>query len=163
MPSHVHTTGGEDVQIVPPLLCPGDSRAPRSPGDPRYALTLHLVPTEDAACLKEDVWLSTALLDYILQRAALRPNSSTESSNPAMMGDFGAEAFMSSMNLTASLERDTVATVREWNKLQGKVDNIRNKFKHFLNNNMLEGDVPQRLIFPIVNPPDQIGHFLWLH
>ena len=159
MSSNYHITG-EDVQIVGPL-CPGD-RAPRFP-NLRYTLTLQL-STEDAACLKEDVWLSTAaFLDYyILQRTAFRPNSSTESSNSAMMGDFRTEAFMSSMNLTASLERDAVATVREWNKLQGKVDIIRNKFKHFLNNNMQDGDVPKRLIFRLSTRPIKLAIFLWV-
>ena len=65
---------------------------------------------------------------------------------------------MSSMNFTASLKRGAVADL-EWNKYQEQIDRVRGRFKNFLNHSIQEGDVPQRLVFPIVSPPDQIGHF----
>jgi hypothetical protein len=76
------------------------------------------------------------LLDYILQSTALRLDFSTECA-PAMMGDFSSEAFMSSMNFRgASLKREAVATDHEWNKYQGQVAKICDRFKNFLNNSI---------------------------
>ena len=132
-----------------------EATVPQFPTDPRYTYGLRL-PVADAAALKKPAWLSTALLDFILQRTALRPDFSTESA-PAMMGHCGSEAFMSSMNFTASLKRGAVTDL-EWNKYQEQIDRVRGRLKNFLNHSIQEGDVPQRLVFPIVSPPDQIGH-----
>jgi hypothetical protein len=52
--------------------------------------------------------LSTALLDYIINLTTLVPDSSsfTEPGVQPLMGSLDAEAFISSMNLTASLKRN---------------------------------------------------------
>jgi Ulp1 protease family, C-terminal catalytic domain len=106
-------------------------------------------------------FLSTAVLDYIIQHTVSVPDSSSAESPdpPPMLGSLGAETFISSMNLTASIKREDTKTSLDWNMYQDHIRKIRAKFKNFLNHNIQEGDVPQRLIMPVVIPPHQIGHF----
>ena len=80
------------------------TRAWHFPGDPRYGVDI-IPPANDVACLRTKSFLSTAVLDYIIQHTALVLDSSMDSV-PVMLGSLGAEAFISSMNLTASLKRD---------------------------------------------------------
>ena len=48
------------------------------PGDPRF-LGYVLIPTEDdIKALQRDQWLSTHLLDLIIQRAGIRPDFSVD-------------------------------------------------------------------------------------
>jgi hypothetical protein len=76
-----------------------------------------------------------------------------------MLGSLGAETFISSMNLTASIKREETKTSIDWKRYQDHIRKVRTKFKNFLNHNIQDGDVPQRLIIPVVNPPHQVGHF----
>jgi hypothetical protein len=71
------------------------------PGDPRF-LGYILIPTkDDAKALQRNQWLSTHLLDSIIQRAGIRPDYSVDPFAP-FLGSLGAETYISSMNLTAS-------------------------------------------------------------
>ena len=90
-----------------------------------------------------------------------------------IFGSLGAEAFISSMNLTASIKKIQARTKNDWKVYQGHICKASTKFKNFLkhnvkdgnfkkilNTNIKNGDVPQRLIIPIVRgPPDIPGHF----
>ena len=136
------------------------NRAPRFPGDPRYGIVVK-PPANDLACLRKKSFLSTAVLDYIIQHTVLAPDSSSAEppDPPPMLGSLGAETFISSMNLTASIKREETKTSLDWKMYQDHIRKVRTKFKNFLNHNIEDGDVPQRLIIPVVSPPHQIGHF----
>ena len=84
------------------------------PGDPRFGVVVK-PPASDLACLKKKEFLSTAVLDYVIRHTAFVPDSSpTEEPVPAFLGSLGAEAFISSKNLTASLQRDQMRTSLDW-------------------------------------------------
>jgi hypothetical protein len=102
--------------------------------------------------------LSTALLDYIINRTTLVPDSSsfTEPVVQLLLGSLGAEAFMSSRNLTASIKREQARTKNDWKAFQCHIRKACTKFKNILKINIKDGNVPQRLIIPIVRgPPDK--------
>ena len=121
-------------------------------------------------------FLSTAP-DYIINLTTLVPDSLsfTEPGVQPLLGSLGAEAFISAMNLTASIisKKEEATTKTDWKAYQGHIckacTKIKNILKHnvkdgdsknILKNNIEDGDVPQRLIFPIVRgPPDNPGHF----
>jgi hypothetical protein len=136
---------------------------------------------------KKDL-LCAALLDYIINLTTLVPDSSsfTEPRAPPLLGSLGAEAFISSMNLSASIKKEQARTKNDWKAYQGHICEDRAKFKNILKHKVKDGDfknilrtnikdgnfknilrtnikdggVPQRLIIPIVwGPPDSPGHF----
>lgn len=77
------------------------------PGD-SCVLGYLLTPEADVNTLKCDEWLSTHLLDLIIQRAGiLRPDNDADPFVP-LLGSLGAETFISSLNLKASLKRAQV-------------------------------------------------------
>jgi hypothetical protein len=133
------------------------------PGDSRFGVVFK-PRASDVACLKKD-FLSTALLDYIINLTTLMPDSSSfsEPGVQPLLGSLIAEAFISSMNLTASIKKIQARTKNDWKVYQGHICKASTKFKNFLkhnvkdgnfkkilNTNIKNGDVPQRLIFPIV-------------
>ena len=131
------------------------------PSDPRYASsTLTATPSEMSSCLgTRTEYLSTAVLDCIIQcTAALPPKSSEEAFPPIMIGSLGCVGYISSSNYTASLKRDQVRTTAEWKAYQRQVSLIRRRLAGIINPKP-PIDLPQRLIMPTVNPPDMIGHF----
>jgi hypothetical protein len=90
-----------------------------------------------------------------------------------IFGSLGAEAFISSMSLTASIQKEQARTKDDWKAYQGHIRKARTKFKNILKHNVKDGNfknilktnikdgnVPQQLIIPIVRrPPDSPGHF----
>jgi hypothetical protein len=69
-----------------------------------------MIPTEDDfKALQRNQWLSTHLLDLIIQRAERRPEYSVDPFAP-FLGSLGAETYISSMNLTALLQQHPVKT-----------------------------------------------------
>ena len=77
-----------------------------------------------------------------------------------IFGSLGAEAFISSMSLTASIQKEQARTKDDWKAYQGHIRKARTKFKNILKTNIKDGNVPQQLIIPIVRrPPDSPGHF----
>jgi Ulp1 protease family, C-terminal catalytic domain/SWIM zinc finger/Transposase, Mutator family len=126
------------------------------PCDPRYGVDL-TASKEEIACLKKKVFLSTNVLDCILQRTAILPDMNAEPV-PPLIGSLGTEAFISSMNVTASLARHEVRTTTEWKSNQNQIQRIRGTFRNILKGNH-PLDLPHRLIIPIVSPPDRVGHF----
>ena len=143
------------------------------PGDPRFGVVIK-PPASDVECLKKRAFLSTALLDYIINLTTLLPDSTLSHTVQAvepLLGSLGAEAFISSMNLTASIKREQARTKNDWKAYQNHIRKIRTKFKNVLKYHVKDGDfknildeniedVPQRLIIPIVRgPPDSPGHF----
>ena len=91
----------------------GLSHGGRFPGDPRFD-TYRLMPTKkDVKALKKNEWLSTHLLDLILQRAGVRYDSAADPFSP-LLGSFGTAAYISSMNQKVSNLRSLVRTASEW-------------------------------------------------
>lgn len=131
------------------------------PGDPRYA-DMHLTATrDDYVCLAKEAYLSTAILDILLQCTALPYPPSTSSAEgvfPPMIGSLGCETFISSSNLTASFKRSDVQTQSEWKHHQQNLARLRHKFSAIIDVNATT-NFPQRLIVPVVSPPGHIGHF----
>ena len=145
------------------------------PGDPRFGVVIK-PRASDVACLQEKEFLSTALLDYIINLTTLVPDSLsfTEPGVQPLLGSLGAETFISSMNSTASIKKEQAKTKTDWKAYQGHICKARTKFKNILKHNVKDGDfknilknnikdgnVPaQRLIIPIVRgPPNNPGHF----
>jgi hypothetical protein len=118
------------------------------PSDPRYApMTLQATASE-MACLGREVFLSTAVLDLIIQCTALPPDVSKEPV-PPMIASLGAMRFISSSNDTASMKRDQVALGEVWNGYQDTIFNLCCVLAPLLNPKP-PLDVPQRLIIPVV-------------
>ena len=115
------------------------------PGDPRFGVVVKPTASE-LACLKREAFLSTAVLDFVLQHTTFSPLLS----NAAFLGSLGTEATIVSKNLTASLKRDQVKTSSDWKVYQDHIQKTRMKFKNVLKTNVEDGDAPQRLIVPIV-------------
>jgi hypothetical protein len=61
-------------------------------------------------------FFSTALLDYIINITTLVPDSSsfTEPGVQSLLGSLGAEAFISSLNLTASIKKEQARSKNDW-------------------------------------------------
>ncbi len=123
-------------------------RAWHFPGDPRYGFDI-IPPANDVACLTKS-FLSTAVLDCIIQHTAKVLDSSMDSV-PVLLGSLGAEAFTSSM--------EQMKRCPDRKLYQNHIHKVCAKFKNFLNHNIWDGDDVQRLVIPMVSPPDQIGHF----
>ena len=118
------------------------------PSDPRYtSMTLQATASE-MACLGREVFLSTAVLDCIIQCTALPPDVSKEPV-PPMIASLGAMPFISSSNVTASLKRQEVELDEVWNGHQNTIFNLRRVLAPLLNPKP-PLDLPQRLIVPVV-------------
>ncbi|KAI2502799.1 hypothetical protein MHU86_11623 [Fragilaria crotonensis] len=127
-------------------------------GDPRV-LGYLLTPTEDdIIALKRDQWLSTHLLDVIVQRAGIRPDIDVDPFAP-LLGSLGAETYISSMNLTASLKRAQVKKIKVWKSNQESIKQLREKLKFVMEQPASTNGKSYRLIVPLVNPPGEVGHF----
>ena len=94
------------------------------PGDPRYSSTTLSATAEAISCLGQDVFLSTAVLDCIIQRTAVLPELSQDLV-PPMIGSFGYEEFMLSSNLTASFPREKFSISAAWKVHNEKVLKLR--------------------------------------
>jgi hypothetical protein len=68
-------------------------------------------------------FLSTALLDYVIKLTTLVPDSSSfiEPGVQPLLGILGAEAFICSMNLTASIKKEQSITKNDWKAYQGHI------------------------------------------
>ena len=64
------------------------------PSDPRYASSTLTAPPEEIACLGTTEYLSTGVLDCIIQCTALPPNAAHEAF-PPMIGSLGCEGYIS--------------------------------------------------------------------
>jgi hypothetical protein len=105
------------------------------PGDPRF-LGYVLIPTEDVVkALQQNQWLSTHLLDSIIQRAGIRPEYSVDPFAP-FLGSLGAETYISSMNLTASLQRHQVKKAVVWKESQEKIKQLRENLYLLFNSHL---------------------------
>ena len=128
------------------------------PGDPRYTAMRLTATAAEFACLSGEEFLSTAVLDCILQSTALPQDVTSEGKNPPMIGSLGCEAWMLSCNATASLTREAVATQSEWKQHQYVLTKHRNMLARIIDVKATP-DLPQRLIIPMVSPPNLPGHF----
>ena len=93
------------------------------PSDLRYANVTPKATASEISCLGRDVLLSTAVVDFIIQSAALPPDISEERV-PPMIGSLGSVAFISSANLTASYKQDQVSTIETWHANQDIISNL---------------------------------------
>jgi hypothetical protein len=126
------------------------------PGDPRYSRTTLSATAEDISCLGQDVFLSTAVLDCIIQSTAVLPDLSQDLVLP-MIGSFGCKEFMLSSNLTASFPREKFSTSAAWKVHNEQVSKLRNSLAGILHHQPNSpSSVRQRLIIPIV----KARHFL---
>ena len=75
------------------------------PSDPRYANVTLKATASKICCLCRDVFLSTAVLDFIFQAAAF-PSDVSEERVPPIVGSLSSVAFISSANITASYKQD---------------------------------------------------------
>jgi hypothetical protein len=120
------------------------------PGDPRYSSTTLSATAEAISCLGQDVFLSTAVLDCIIQRTAVLPELSQDLV-PPMIGSFGYEEFMLSSNLTASFPREKFSISAAWKVHNEKVLKLRTSLAGILHHQPnSSSSVRQRLIIPIV-------------
>ena len=127
------------------------------PSDPRYASSTLTAPPEEIACLGTTEYLSTSVLDCIIQCTALPPNAAHEAF-PPMIGSVGCKGYISSCSYTGSLTRNDVRANAEFQANQRKGMLLRRRLARLVNPNPPIG-LPQRLIIPIVNPPNMVGHF----
>ena len=68
--------------------------------------------------LSEKEFLSTAVLDSILQSTALPQDNASEEIIPPMIGSLGCVAWMTSANCNASWTREQVQSQVEWKNRQ---------------------------------------------
>ena len=108
------------------------------PGDPRYATNILKATASEFSCLGKHVFLSTAVLDCIIQLTALLPDSS-EVFPPPMIGSLGCEAWILSSN-------ECAVCITEKNV---KKKNLRDQFAGMLIPS-LPINISQRLIVPVV-------------
>jgi hypothetical protein len=118
------------------------------PSDPHYANVILKNTASEISCLGRDVFLSTAVLDFIFQSAVLPPDVSEERV-PPMIGSLGSVAFISSANLTASYKQDQVSTIETWDVNQDIIFNLCITYAPLLNPKP-HPRLPQWLILPVV-------------
>ncbi len=106
----------------------------------------------------EKEFLSTAVLDSILQHTALPQDNASEEIIPPMIGSLGCDSWMTASNYNASLTRKEVETQAECKRRQHLVTKLCNKLARIIDVKATP-DHPQRLIIPMVSPPGLIGHF----
>ena len=129
------------------------------PDDPRFEAFVVMPTKEDVRALKKNAWLSTNLLDYILQRAGTHYDCLADPFAP-LLGSLGAEAYISSMNLPSSLERKQVRTLLDWKRNQESVERLWGRRLGFVTRQPASTNRKSyRLIIPMANAPDQVGHF----
>jgi hypothetical protein len=160
-------TGGEGIIALLYLRTPGRQLSSMNieqpygghfSGDP-LVLGYLLTPTEDdIIALKRDQWLSTHLLDLIVQRPGIRPDMDVDPFAP-LLGSLGAETYISSMNLTASLKRDHVKKIEVWKSNQESIKQLREKLKLVMQQPASTNGKSYCLIVPLVNLPGEVGHF----
>jgi hypothetical protein len=133
---------------VPSPRCCAQSRAPCFPaGDPRYGIVVK-PPANDLACLRKRSFLSTAVLNNIIHHIVLVPDSSFAEppDPPRMLGSLGAETFISSMSLTASIKREETKASFDWKRYQDHIRKVCAMVKKFWNQNIQDGDVPKKTL-----------------
>jgi hypothetical protein len=118
------------------------------PRDPRYANVTLKATASEITCLGRDVFLSTAVLDFIFQSVALPPDV-PEECVPPMIGSLVSVAFIFSANLTASYKQDQVFTIETWNANQDIISNLPITLAPSLNHKP-HPRLAQRLILPVV-------------
>ncbi len=129
------------------------------PGDPRYAAAMKLTATAaEFSCLSRKEFLSTAVLDSILQHTALPQDKASEEIIPPMIGSLGCDAWMTASNYNASLTRKEVESQAEWKRRQHLVTKLCNTLARIIDVKATP-DHLQRLIIPMVSPPGLVGHF----
>ena len=132
------------------------------PGDPRYTAMRLTATAAEFACLWETEFLSTAVLDCILQSTALpQDNAASEGIIPPMIGSLGCETWILSCNVTASLTCAEVATQLKWKQHQYVSTKHRNMLAHIIDVKATP-NLPQRLIIPMVSPPHLPGHLFFV-
>ncbi len=82
-----------------------NSRITCFPGDPWYAAMKLTATATEFSCLSRKEFLSTAVLDSILQHMALPQDNASEEIMPPMIGSLGCDAWMTASNYNASLTR----------------------------------------------------------
>ena len=75
------------------------------PGDPRHAAMKLTATAAEFSCLSRKEFLSSAVLDSILQHTALPQDNAYEEIIPPMIGSLGCDAWMTASNYNASLTR----------------------------------------------------------
>ena len=96
------------------------------PGDPRFEAFVFVPTKEDVRALKKNAWLSTNLLNLLLYRAGTRYDCFADPFAP-LLGSLDAEAYISLMNLTVSLERKQVRTLLDWKRNQESVERLQRR------------------------------------
>ena len=103
------------------------------PGDPPYTAMRLTATATEFACLWELEYLSSAVLDCILQSTALpQDNAASDGIFPPMIGSLGCEAWMSSCYVAASLTCAEVATQLELKQHQYVFTKHRNMLAHII-------------------------------
>jgi hypothetical protein len=94
------------------------------PDDDPHFLFYMLTPNkDDVKALQGDNFLSTHLLDLTIQCAGTRPDKYGDPFVP-LLGRLGAEAYITSVNLTALLERAQARTAEEWRQNQASLTKL---------------------------------------
>jgi hypothetical protein len=95
------------------------------PGDPRFGTALHPSP-DDVKALRHREFLSTRLLDCLIQRAA--PPQEPSSDNIVYLGSLGAMHYIQSSNSLISPHDEKTESAAERKRKQAKVMKIRSVF-----------------------------------
>ena len=82
-----------------------------------------MLTKEDVRALKKNEWLSTNLLDLLLQPVGTCYDCFVDPFAP-LLGSLGTEAYISLMNLTALLERKRVRTLLDWKRYQESIERL---------------------------------------
>ena len=128
------------------------------PGDSGCEAYVFMSTIEGVRALEKNEWLDTNLLDLLLQRAGTRYDCFVDPFAPPL-GSLGAEAYVSSMNLTALLEKMQVRALLDWKRNQESVERLRGRLGFVTRQPASTNTRSDCLILPMVNPPDQVGHF----
>jgi hypothetical protein len=99
------------------------------PGDPRFGILLSVLD-EDVKALREREWLSTRLLDFLIQQAAPAP----QVSNGFLLGSLGVETYLHHTNALLENENDH----------SRRIQRVRAALESFCDNNS------RKLIIPVI-------------
>ena len=128
---------------------PGDHNV--FPGDPRYEPFTLTAPASELSKLATTQFLSTDVLDCILQSSAAE--CAVGGMPPPMIASLGSLHFMASKNETASLTNDQFkaqfGNMLDWNTHRAKMTKFRRKICGFLDTSATMSR-PQRLILPVI-------------
>lgn len=114
------------------------------PGDPRFGTSLYPSP-DDVKALRHKAFLSTRLLDCLIQRAA--PPQDSSSDNIVYLGSLGTMHYMQSSNSLIRHDKTTESDADRKRK-QAKVLKIRSTFDRLFDVN---NESTKRLIIPIID------------